>query len=638
MPLDLLFSRDELPRIRTTLARPEFAPFWSAARGADLADDERFLHDEIRLNEPVRDLARAASILQRSAFVHVVAPDARHRAVARLALSRVLAYRRWDWILEAGHDTVGVMRNGTTAVAAVLAADWLADDLPDDEHEALCRHLAQEAGPAAARAIFGMTHHDRVVGWSMDPDATGFARLDVSRWPAILDVNNLRVIATAGLAATAACLRGRHGCADEWAARAADSLRLFASRQPADASFPEGPSYWHFTYTYFVLSLELLHRRCGLDLRDLLDFPAMARYVQLVTTPTRALATDCINVGDANTSASAEALAWIGRHHRDTTANHLVTRPGCVRPTATSAWAAIWFDPTVPARPAADLASDRVIVPGVVISRAGWEVDDAFLAFRSGEPENHEHADRNSLIFGAHGERLLHDPLHASYARADPKWLLRLTAAHTAVLIDGRGHVYHEGEEGTNASTARARLLDHRLGPAWMAATSDATDAYQRAALPVTRVVRTVVFFKPDILIVFDDVRLAESLPVQTRWQIYNEDGRGHAMTNGERFTISRPHATLAARVVAEGPFTVATAHLPVPGDPGVYPLVEVTSHAGTRHRLLTIATAAPAGEAHGALAVVAREGVWRVTGTHRGRPVQMTCRPTADGPPELGL
>lgn len=621
----LLFDADELPRIRATLAMPEFAAFWNGARNADLADDEKFLRQELDLANTIKDLARAANILARSSFVHKIAPDARHLAIARLALQRMLEYRRWDWILEAGTDTVGVMRNGSTSIAAVLAADWLADDLTAAEHTALVNFIGNETGPAAERAVFGMTHHDEVVGWTMDPDSAGLTRVDVSRWPRILDLNNLRIIATSGLAAAASFLHGRHPKADHWAAMARDSMRLFASRLPADGAFPEGPDYWHFTFNYYTISLELLRRRCGIDLRDSCDFPAMTRYVQTVSLPTRDIANGCVNIGDAFTKSGAEPLAWIGRHFRDTTANNLVLEPGTIRELPQSAWAAIWFDPTVPAKRSADISLERVLFPGVVVSRSGWEATDSVLSFRSGEPENHEHADRNSLLFVAHGERLFTDPLKAAYGRSDPKWLLRLTEAHTALLIDGRGHVYHEGQEGTNASQAAAQLVDRRVGPDWMLAVSDATDAYARTGLPTSLVRRSVVFLKPDILLVFDEVNLTAPLPVQTRWQIFNDDTKGAATTAANTFTVTRPHATLRAAIAANTQFTVGTGRLALPESGGIYPFAEIVSASAREHALLTVCTATPQGEAHGDLKLTQTGAQWTVTGRHRDRDVHVT-------------
>lgn len=634
----LMFDAADLPRIRATLGLPEFATYWKNARQPDFADDERFLREQIDLKNPVKDLARAATILQRSAFVHAVAPDARHVAIARLALERVLAYPRWDWFLEAGTKTVGVMRNGTTAVSVVLAAEWLAGELTAAEHAAIDRYLAEEAGPAAETAVFGMNHHDQVVGWTMNEEFTGFSKVNVSRWPAILDVNNLRIIASSGLAAAAAHLHGRHPRAAHWAAMARDSLKLFVSRLPADGAFPEGPDYWHFTFNYWAVSAEFLRRRCVIDVRDAADFPAMARYVQLVALPTRARIDGCINIGDAFGTSGAEPLAWIGRHFRDGTANQLVLTPGTIRDLPNTGWAAIWYDPEVPARRSPDLPLDRVIYPGIAISRTGWTAGDSVLSFRSGEPENHEHADRNSLIFAAHGERLLNDPLKASYWRTDPKWLLRLTAAHTAVLIDGKGHQYHEGEEGTNASKAAAHLIDHRIGRDWMLAASDATSAYALAGLPVSRVLRTVIFLKPDILIVCDQVRLNSALPVQTRWQVPNEDGHGTLTMAGNTFSIGRPHATLLAETAGPAPFAVTAERLPLPEDGGIYPFAAVTSPAAKEHCLITVCTAAPAGEANGPVTVAESCNTWQIAGTHRSRSVRVTIKPVAEGAPVVVL
>lgn len=638
----LLFDADELPRIRATLARPEFAAYWRSAREADLAADERFLRDELKLDHVNADLARAANILQRSAFVHAVAPDAAHLAVARLALNRILAFRRWDWILEAGADTVGVMRNGTTSIAVVLGADWLAPNLTAAELDAVASYLARESAPAAERAVGGMNHPDQVVGWSMDPAAAGFdaayRAVNFSRWPQILDGNNLRIIATSALAAAAAYLHGRHPQAGHWAQMAEASLRLFASRLPADGAFPEGPDYWHFTFDYYFVSAELLRRRCGIDVRDAFDFPAMARYLQLVTLPTHSTPNGCINIGDAFKAAGAESLMWIGRHFRDGTANQLALQPGILREETNSAWAAIWFDPTVPARRSADLLPDRVLFPGIVVSRSGWTVDDAVLALRSGEPENHEHADRNSVFYTAFGERLLDDPQKASYLPSHPLWLLRLTAAHTAVLIDGRGHQYHKGEEGTNASQAAASLQDHRLGPGWMLAVSDAADAYRRAGLPAELVQRTVVFLKPDIVIICDRISLTEALPVEARFQVCNIDKQDAVTADAAGFLITRPHATLQARTAGRAPLIVTAAQLDLPPEHGVQPYAAVTSAAALTHEFVTVCTATPAGVGHGELTLKHNGTAWQIRGAHRDRPVAVALQTGGHGVPVVTL
>jgi hypothetical protein len=621
----LLFDAADLPRIRATLDRAEFADFWRAAQAPDFAADRKFLTEELSLRNLVADLLRAQSILQRCAFAHGLAPDPRQLDLARLALRRILDYPRWDWILEGGRHTVGVMRGAGTCVALALAADWLANDLSPAEHAEITRRMGEEGGPACYRAVFGMTHHDRVEGWTMDRTNEGLTFVDVSRWPEILDRTNLRIIATSGLAAAAAHLRGRHPDAGAWHDLARDSLRRYAAMLPADGSFDEGIGYWAFTFTHYVFSVEIMRRTLGTDDRRLVDFPAMARYALAMAMPTAGHATDCINIGDGAIASDGIPLAWIAREFRDPTAQYLATQPANMRPTGNTAWAAIWLDATVPAEIPATLPLDRLCAPAIVVSRSGWQLADGVVAFRSGGPNNHEHADRNSVLFKAHGERLLNDPAHASYSPRQPKWLLRQTEAHTAVLIAGRGHLYHHGEEGTNSSAAAAILQAHRSDARSMCATSDATDAYRRAGLPVLLVQRMLVYLKPDILIIADRVLLTEPQPVQARFQIFNDDGAGRVAADDQGFTITRPTATLRARVHAAGERQIAARQLALPASEGVYPYAEVVSPPAQEHTLLTVCTAAPAGLPHGEITVTRTGGGWTLAGGHRGRKLAVT-------------
>ncbi|MBS0632228.1 MAG: heparinase II/III family protein [Verrucomicrobia bacterium] len=638
----LLFDADDLPRIRATLQRPEFAAFWRWAREADLAADTRFITQELRPANLIVDAARVQDILHRCAFVHVVAPDPKQLALARLALNRLLAYPRWDWILEDGRLTVGVMRGAGFCNALALASEWLAADLTADEQAAISHRIAEEGGPACYRAVYGETHHESVKGWTMDPTSDGLNLADVSRWPVILDKTNLRVIATSGLVSAALHLHGRHPDADKWLDLARASLKRYAGFLPKDGSFEEGIGYWEFTFTYYIYSLEVMRRRLDIDDRHLVNFPAMANYAATMAMPTAENPTDSINIGDAGSAASAVPLAWIAREYHNPVAQYLVDQPGIVRSFWTSAWAAIWFDPSVPDTLPADLPLDRLVAPDVVISRSGWKVPDSVLAFRSGGPNNHEHADRNSVLLKAHGERLLNDPLHASYSPKAPKWLLRETVAHTAVLIAGRGHLYHHGEEGTNASTASATLQAHVTAPGSMYAISDATDAYRRAGLPVSLVQRTVIFLKPDVLILADRVALTEPQPVQARFQVFNEDNKGTATIDLHgAFTITRPLATLHTRTLGTGELRLATGQLDLPAAEGVYPFVELTSPAAREHTFITVCTTAPTVPAllpHGEIALARTGDKWTITGQHADQKIAVTLTYPANGLPVIKL
>jgi hypothetical protein len=620
----LLFDHADLPRLRANVQRPEFREFWTYMTAVDFAGDERFLQQELRLQNHIVHMSRAQIILLRSAFVHVLEPDARHLALARLALGKLLQYPRWDWLRDSQERPVAVMRGAGTAIALALVSEWLAADLTPAEHAAINRGMATEGGAACYRGLYDMTHHDEVGPWSLTPDEEGLPPIRVSRWPQILDETNLRIICTAGLAAAACHLKGKHPDAPQWLAMTRESLQLYAARLPKDGSFPEGVGYWDFTFTHYIFTLEVLRRKFGIDERGLVDFPAQARFALEMTMPTIGHPDDCISIGDAATTAGAVPLAWIAREFRDANAQRQLLQPGAIRSNWNTSWAVVWYDPSVPAHLPADARLDRQQDLGIVISRTGWTVDDAVVTLRSGGPVNHEHADRNSVIVTAHGERLFNDPVHAAYSTKDPKWLLRLTEAHTSVLIDGHGHIYHDGRDGTNSSPARATIQDYRTGPNGMSVTSDAADAYRRAGLPVQVVQRTLVFLKPGVILLLDRVLLDEAKPVQARFQIFNDDDAGHVTAEGAGFLIERPQATLRARVTSAGETTVATGQLTLPAAGGVYPFAELRSAAAISHTFLTLCTTAPRGESHGELTVKSDDRGWLVTGRHRGQKVHV--------------
>ena len=203
--------------------------------------------------------------------------------------------------------------------------------------------------------------------------------------------------------------------------------------------------------------------------------------------------------------------------------------------------------------------------------------------------------------------------------------MLRLTSSHTAVLIDGKGHQYHDGHEGTNASWAEAAIVAFEPADQQLVATSDATEAY-RLVLPDVRLVRrTIIFLKPDILLLVDRIALKSTpVPVQLRFQVDNFDGKGSAAATDHGFTISRPGATLSARIDGATPITVRVDTIPLTADHGIHPFAEVQAAAALDHQLLTVCTAQKRPDSHGLLSVNREGAVWTVTGRHNARTVNV--------------
>ena len=651
----LLFDAAELPRLRANLDLPRFAGLRNSLLQVDFVAETRFLHEELRLNNHSVDFLRAWQLLQNSAFAYVLLRDPRQLDLARLALRRLLDYRRWDYFLEAGKDTIGFQRAPEAIIAVCYALDWLGDALPADLRAEAENKIATEGAPACYRSLYGMKYPDRVRGWAIDSEDDYQFRYDLSRWPLILNATNLKIIPVCGLGLAAIWLHGRHPDAAKWMQLARQSAQAFSTMYGTDGAYDEGVGYWGYTTMHLAMFAEALHRRLGFDDRKLINYPGTVRYALSLAMPCGGAqiddpklkaaynavpkgnyepALDLVNFSDAGIGMDVSIAPWVGTVAQDPLSNYVAQHTGALK----HLQALAWYRADAPEQPPGPELLDVRLSNDWVISRTGWAPADGVLALRSGGPSNHEHADRNSVIFKAHGERLFSDPFKAGYSPTVPRWLLRQTEAHTAVLINGRGHQYHDGHEGTNSSWAAAHVTDYRTGPGWMSVTSDATEAYALVLPDALLVVRTLVFLKPDVLLMLDQVKLKVPAPVQLRFQVFNDDGNGTATAEDTQFTIRRPLAAAHGQFAALGAITAHVGQLNLPASEGTFPYVEIVSAAATEHLILTASAAAPAGETPGQLKII-REGTgWRVSGTHRGRAVQAALTLSPTGQPSASV
>jgi hypothetical protein len=161
-----------------------------------------------------------------------------------------------------------------------------------------------------------------------------------------------------------------------------------------------------------------------------------------------------------------------------------------------------------------------------------------------------------------------------------------------------------------------------------MQVTSDSTPAYRLVNDQVQRVDRSLLFLKPDVLLILDRLDLSRDHPgnFTARFQVFNEDTRGVAAVSGSSFTIERPHAGLRATShVHSAEAHVTLDRLNLPPDEGTFPFIAATSPRRTSHQLLTVVTAHPHGEPAGGLDVTETPTGWTVKGTHRGLAVNVT-------------
>lgn len=624
----LLFDASDLPRMKNTTEHPRYAPYWQSLTATDPNEDTTFLKN-LRLNNHVYDMLKARQILERTSFVYVLTRDPRQLEVAKLAMRRIMDYKRWDYFLEGGKDTIALQRASEATVAMSFARDWLADALTAKEIDEIEAQIAGKGAPACYRTLYGMKYPDRVKGWGFDPEDDYQYRYNLSRWPFILNATNLKVIPIAGLGVAACLLHGRHPQADQWLNMARQSARAFSTMFGTDGAYDEGVSYWGYTALHLTLFAEVMYRTLGIDDRDLINYPGTVRYALCMSMPTIDHPDDCVNFGDASIVGDTAVAAWVAHNHKDGVAQYVATSVGEVKHHC----GIIWYDDTIPETAPGPGLLDVRLSNDLVVSRTGWDVQSSVLAMRSGPPANHEHADRNSIVFKAYGERLFHDPFKAAYSYTLPDWLLRQTEAHTSVLIDGKGHQYHDGHEGTNSSWAFARIMAYAAGNNRMTVTSDATDAYQLVNENVLKVMRTLVFLKPDVVAILDRVRLKKPGTVQLRFQVFNKDSQGKATASQTGFGIERPHATLQGVASGTGSLRFSTGTLALPESIGVFPYASVDSPASVDHTILTVCTAQAQGKSHGNMTIARDGAVWKVRGSHNGMTVDMRVNAQEDVP-----
>ena len=235
----LFFDHADIPRIRANLELPRFATLRAKLFGRDLAAEELFLRDEIKLTDHIMDQAKARGILEHAALVYALTGEKRELALARLAIQRLGAYAAWDYFLEGGTQVIGLQRAPETTIAFCLALDWLGAELSAAERAAMEEQIATKGAPACFLSLYGMKYPDRVRGWSMDPAEKFPGKMDLSRWPLILNATNLKIIPTCALGLAAICLQGRHPDAARWLELAQQSAQSFATMYGSDGSFDE---------------------------------------------------------------------------------------------------------------------------------------------------------------------------------------------------------------------------------------------------------------------------------------------------------------------------------------------------------------------------------------------------------------
>ena len=211
----------------------------------------------------------------------------------------------------------------------------------------------------------------------------------------------------------------------------------------------------------------------------------------------------------------------------------------------------LWYDPTIKPMPPTDLPTLHHFTDMEIVSaRSDWSGNESQVAFKCGPyighkavnevpysaaAAHHVHPDANHfLLFGA-GEWLIRDDGYMA------KW----TSQHNTLLIDGRGQL-GEGRLWFDGSELHERKVKPYIvravsTPELDQITGDATEEYPRD-LGLRRFVRHLLFVKPDVLIVVDEINcgVASDLELRFHPQQQKADRVGNTFTLGGEKAVLR--------------------------------------------------------------------------------------------------
>lgn len=623
LPLNLFFSAQDIDTLRERTRLPIFREYWDSLLNMNIDDDLRFLNEEIDLTNHIRHIARAYTILQREAFVYLIERDARRGNLAHLAVQKILQYKKWDYFIEGGTDTIGLQRSPGSTISMSLAYDWLGDLLTPAEREEMLKQIGDKGCEPCYLSLYGMRYPDRVKGWGFDPESSYYEERDFSRWPIILNKTNLKAVPMGALAIGTATLWGKDERAEKWLEMVLYSYHDFVTNFERDGSYNEGSSYWNYTASHLALLVEVLNRSHGYNLFDEANYVGMMDYILSLQMPHREHPHECVNFGDSGNSFDSGLGFWIAAKSRDglsqyTALNHAKGH---------NIFSLIWYDPSVtPSAPTPQEYFKHLDLDWI-ITRTGYGVEDLVVAMRSGQPANHEHADRNSVLLKAYGEVLLADIKHPPYDHRHPAWMLRTSPAHNTVLIDDQGHQYHDGKEGTNASHAEAKIVRKGKRQHYVFWASDATPAYKLVNNDVKSVTRTVIVVDKIPCVIVMDKLIKDKTPstFSARWHIENKDNKGSSQINGDSFTISRPTAVFFAVCKGSQRVKIDSATLPVPEKEGIYPYVNVALPQKAKESFLVMAGCPLKHmEQQPEITIHQADGTWHIDVTHGAKKLKL--------------
>jgi hypothetical protein len=327
----------------------------------------------------------------------------------------------------------------------------------------------------------------------------------------------------------------------------------------------EGHAYWNTSFGRTLWYADALKAATGLDLYQIPFFRNTGDFKLLTHPPYSKIGPFGDHADQGPTSSSASAMGHLANVYQNENYKWYAQTLGVsIEMGLTGFIRANLYDPTSVVSKAPTDAPTGAYYPDI-----GWVVFHRdYLAaenerlqfmFKSSPYGSYSHsmADQNSFTLEAFGEPLaISSGYRPWYGSPHHIGWTKTTQAHNALLVNGQGQL-------VQSLQAKGQIVGYLNGDSFSYTAGAAHTAYASGVLD--RYVRHVVYLRPDLFVLFDDIQSSQASNYSWLFHAYypmqlDQDGKG--------FRLDAPKASLKVKLLSSTPVTyVQTDQFTIPLD-----------------------------------------------------------------------